>query len=206
MKLCLIVYHKNLKTLYPSEWIDQFRESVLNQTNNDWDLVELNYGNGQEKIFDGTFFSRDFPTFVHAVNFLLDYVFSQGYDYALNHNVDDIYSNKRIEAQLPYMAQGYDIISSNFSLVVDGRVTHRHKFHNLDIEEQLSHNHNLICHPTVCYSADFWGKNRYLPEEQPMEDLKLWQRAIKNSKFFIVEDDLLFHRIHNQSVCQSSNR
>lgn len=207
MKIALLAYHKNVGTIYDPRWIGEYRESVLNQTYKDFDIIEQNYGGGEERIFENSLFiSEEMPTFVHALNKLLDQCFYSGYDYVFNSNVDDYFSINRIEKQLPYLKAGYDIVTSNFALVQDDQITKYHKFHEYNIAEQLSLDHNIICHPVIAYSRRFWETNRYVPDEQPLEDLKLWQRAIKKSRFIIIEDNLLFHRIHSQSVCQSENR
>lgn len=207
IKVPVLCYHKNAFKLYKPEWIDQYRDSILNQSYKEFDIWELNYGGTEERIFENSnFFSQEYPTFVHGLNFLLDIVFSRGYKCAANTNVDDTYSLRRLEVQMPYIEAGYDIVASNFCLVRDNKITHRHKFHELDLEEQLMNNHNIIGHSSVIYSSGFFNKNKYVPEEQPREDLLLWKRAISNSTFIIVQENLLYHRLHNQSVCQSQNR
>lgn len=206
-KIALLAYHKNIKNIYPSDWVEQYKHSILNQTHQDFDIFEQNYGGEKNRIFENSIFeSIEMPTFVHALNYLMDKCFSSGYNYVLNSNCDDWFSLDRIEKQIPYLEAGYDLVSSNFALVQDNQIIKYHQFHNLNIQEQLDQNHNIICHPCAAYSRNFWTHNRYLPEEQPFEDIKLWQRAIKHSKFYIVEDNLLFHRIHPNSVCQSENR
>lgn len=206
MKIAVIVYHKNVDN-YPRQWIEQFKHSINSQTYKEFDILELNYGGGQERLFQNSQFSSiNFPTFVHGMNNLITEGFSKGYEYILNTNVDDYYAKDRVEKQLPYMGK-YDIISSNFCLVENSRVTGKHKFHKLNVLEELSHKHNVICHPVVAYSKRFWEKNKYIPEQIPYEDLKLWQRAVENGqKFIILEDNLCFHRVHSQSVCKSNNR
>ncbi len=203
----ILCYHKNIFNLYKKEWIDQYRESILGQTYKDVSIWELNYGGTSERIFENSnFFSQEYPTFVHGLNFLLDLVFSRGHKCAANTNCDDFFALNRLEIQVPYISAGYDIVASNFCLVQDNKITHRHKFHELDIEQQLMNNHNIISHPSVIYSAGFFRNNKYIPEEQPAEDLLLWKRAISNSKFIIVPENLLYHRLHSNSVCQSQNK
>ncbi len=209
MKCALLSYHKNLLELYPKSWIEQYKQSIINQTYKHFDIWEINYGGGEELIFEenSNFASMQFPTFVHVLSFALDSLFQMGYDCVANTNCDDYYSYNRLEKQIPYMEQGYDICSSNFSLIIDDKVTHTHKFHNLDIKSELRRGHNPICHPAVCYSKEFWKNNRYVPEQIPFEDMLLWQRAInRGSRFIILEDVLCYHRLHSNSVCQSLNR
>lgn len=206
-RTALICYHKNVEKLYEPKWIEEYKYSVLNQTYKDFDLFELEYSGGNYRIFDSSnYHSKEFPSFVYALNYLLDCIFFMGYDCVANSNADDTFSLDRLEKQIPYIEQGFDLVSSNFALVQDNKIIHRHYFDKLDLPLELSNNNNIICHPSVIYSKRFWEKNRYVPESQPLEDLMLWQRAIKTNKFFIHPDILLYHRIHDNSVCNSDNR
>lgn len=208
MRIALLSYHKNINEIYPSKWIEQYRDSIQDQTYQEFEIFELNYGGGNERIFQHSYFeSHSYPSFIDALNYLLDKVFSSGYDVAVNQNCDDWYRGDFVERLLVDMNKGYDLVSCNFCLVKDDRIFKYHRFDHLDIEAELDRGHNIIAHPACCYSRSFWEENRYNPYEFPTEDLELWKRAIKSgSKFYINPENLLFHRIHNQSVCQSSNR
>lgn len=208
-KIALLTYHKNAEKLYPKEWITEYKHSIDHQTYKDFSIFEMNYGATEFRIFENSFFeSVEMPTFVHALNYLLDKCFSGGYDYVFNSNCDDPNRLDRIEKQLPYLEQEYDLVSSNFALIENGQVLKYHKFHQLNIEEELNNEHNPVCHPAMAYHKKFWeAGNRYVPEEMKIEDLLLWKRAIKNgSKIIIAEDCLLFHRLHSNSICQSENK
>lgn len=206
--IAVIVYHKNIFSLYDREWIDMFKYSIVYQTRKDFVIYELNYGGGEERIFENSVFqSIEMPTFVNAMNYLLDQAFELGATCAFNTNTDDFFSLNRIERQMRCIELGYDLVSSNFSLVRDGKITHTHEFHLLDIKEQIEKWHNIIGHPVVAYSKSFWEKNGpYDPDQVPLEDLKMWQKGIENSEFIILPDVLLYHRLHDQSVCKSQNR
>lgn len=207
MKIALLVYHSNIENLYPKEWIEEFRRSIINQTYQDFVILEMNYGGDEFRIFETSAFeSVKMPTFVHALNYLLDKSFGSGYKFAFNHNVDDIYSHERIEKQLPYLEAGFDIVSANFSLLQDSKIIKEHEFHNLNIVKELSVNHNCLCHPLIGYSKQFWENNRYVPEQMPLEDMMLWQRSVNKFKFIILKDNLLLHRIHSNAVCRSDNK
>lgn len=203
MKSALIVYHKNLFSIYQASWISEFKESILNQTYKDFDIYELDYGGGNNRIFENSNYeSKEFPSFVYALNYLLEQLREQ-YDCVLNSNVDDYYSLDRVEKQVRQIQHGFDIVSSNFSLVENRNITLTHQFHNLNIPLELSNNHNCICHPVVAYSKNFLMNNRYVPEQIPLEDLMLWQRTVKKFNFIILPDVLCYHRLHEQSVCQN---
>lgn len=207
MKVAVICYHKNLADLYPATWVEQYRNSILGQSFQELTIYEVNYGAGEERIFNySNYESIKFPTFIHAMNYLLDKVFDDGFDCAGNSNVDDVYAKDWLSTLVPYIEQMADIASCNFALVKDDAPYHYHHFDTLDIREELKKDHNIIAHPAVLYSRKFWKTNRYNPEEFPEEDLKLWKRAITNYKFAIAPENLLFHRVHSNSVCQSENR
>lgn len=207
MKVALISYHKNAHKIYPQEWIEAYSNSILSQTVQP-DIHELCYGGTGLVFWKSKFFKiKNFNTFVHAMNWMLDELFSDGYDCVANSNLDDVYDKEWIEKSIKYIGKGYDLVSCNFHLIdKDGKVYHTHNFEKLNIEEELKKNHNVICHPGVLYSKNFWERNRYIPEEIPFEDRELWKRAIKNSKFFIQPEHLVFHRVHDNSVCNSENR
>jgi hypothetical protein len=208
MKVGVIVYHKNVDTLYPKRWIEEFKNSVEGQTYKEYTIYELNYGGGEQRIFPHSLFENiEMPTFVHGMNYLLDKCFKDGCAAVGNLNVDDSYDVRRLEKQLYYTRNGYDVVSSNFALLQDDRPVLVHKFDKLSIREELAHNHNILCHPAVVYSRRFIEKYKYIPEQIPYEDLKLWQRAMEGGmKFRIVPDVLCYHRLHNNSVCSSENR
>lgn len=205
MRVALICYHKNLNSLYPLNWINQYRNSILNQTYQDFDIFELNYGGGQERIFtNSVFVSHRFQTFVHAMNYMLDSLFQpHGYDCVFNTNCDDYYAPQRIERQLPWIEQGFDIVSSNYTIIRNEIEHEKTEFHNLDIGHNLNSQHNIVAHPAVAYSKKFWNENRYDPNEIPYEDLKLWQRSFPHCRFKILAENLLFYRLHKNSVCQN---
>ncbi len=214
-KIAVIVYHKNAELIYPKIWIDQFRATILGQSYRDFHIYEHNYGGGEYNIFyesqNKTFTNLlTYPckTFVDSMNYLIDFCFDKmEYDYVFNTNVDDFYALNRIENQLIYLKSGYDVVASNFHLTRGESIIHSHRMNEQNIGVELSRNNNPIGHPVVAYSRNFWEKNKYyIPEEIPTEDLKLWQRSYKNgAKFAISPQFLLYHRIHEQSVCKNPN-
>lgn len=204
LKIALICFHKNVLN-YPASWIVAYRNSILNQTYKDFDIFEINYGGGVDKIFDNSIFeNKQFNNHAEAHNYLLDKIFSLGYDYVANSNIDDVYSIHRIERQLPYMKNGYDVISSNFSNINEyGDVTLNLQMHDKNCVIEANANHNIICHPVVCYSKKFWTTcNRLIPSEIPIDDFNMWKRAYQKNayKFIILPDYLLEYRIHQNKV------
>lgn len=117
MKIAWIVFHANV-TIYPKAWVEDYIGSVEYQTVKP-DIFEINYGNGNERLFkDSKYFKKSFPTHAHAHNFILDEVFKNGYSWAFNSNIDDMYTEDRVERQLAICSKGIcDIVASDMTYV-----------------------------------------------------------------------------------------
>jgi hypothetical protein len=209
MKVAMMCYHSNIYALYPEKWIESYRKSIEEQEYKQFDIHEVNYGEKFGMVFFNSIFqSKKFPTFVHCMNWLLDELFANGYDYVMNSNVDDVYEPGWIKKTLSVAQRGYDIVSCNFKLFNEEEIYKTHYFDKLSIDEELRRNHNILCHPAICYSKTFWEKGfRYEPEEIPFEDMMLWKRAVSSgAKIFIQPEHHVLHRVHDNSVCKSNNR
>lgn len=205
MRVAVISYHANVYQLYPETWITEYRESIENQTFKNFTIYEINYGDGIGMVFfKSQFQSLKFPTFVHCMNWMLDWLFKElNFDYIANTNVDDHYDLRWLEKSINTIQRGYDLVSCNFRLFNEQKgIYHTHNFHRLNIQQELNKDHNIICHPGVVYSRKFWLENGpYIPEEIPYEDMKMWQRSLKvGSKIFIQPEHLVYHRVHENSV------
>lgn len=203
MKVAVILFHKNIKK-YPEKWVQKCIHSIENQTYKSFDVFELDYGNDHQQIYKGSSFSSTdtIPDHASAHNWLLDKVFGLGYDCAFNINVDDVYSLDRFEKQLPYIEQGYDVISSNFYHIDEsGRLLYPMVMDKKDIEIEAAKGHNIIAHPVCCYSKNFWINCTKLDSSEiPKDDFELWKRSYGKFKFKIVHDFLLYYRVHKQKV------
>ena len=73
------------------------------------------------------------------------------------------------------------------------------------MKRRINQGVNLIAHPVVAFSANFWKGSRYVPTEIPQEDLLLWQRSIeKEYNFEICSEYLLFYRLHSNQITANS--
>lgn len=209
-KCGVILFHKNIKTLYQKRWVDRCLESIINQTHSNYTCYEINYGADDYSLIDdyglkGKFYSNEMSNHAEAMNFIIDKSFEDGCDVIFNINLDDYYDIHRFTKQLIGIEKGYDVVSSDFVYV--------HERGNLDIIEEylvtsdrdikyeLDRGNNVVAHPVVCFNKRFWESNRYIPSEIPKEDLNIWIRGINSGfKFFIIRDILLYYRIHNKQI------
>jgi hypothetical protein len=203
MKSAVIIFHRDIDR-YFWEWIEKCYQSILQQSYKDFDVFELDYGGDDRKTFpNSNFYSIEMPTHAHAHNFLLDEVFKLGYDCAFNVNVDDWYALNRFEKQIPYIELGYDVVSSNFYRVnEDESMKQSFYFDQKDIQKEAKKEHNVIAHPVLCYSRNFWQNcDKLDPKDIPFDDFVLWKKSYKKDfKFIILPDFLLFQRIHRNNI------
>lgn len=200
-KACCIIFHKNIER-YPVAWVEKFINSIKNQTFKDFDVFEVDYGNSNTQIYEGSIFeSVELKNHAVAHNYLLDKVFSLGYDIAFNTNVDDHCDPKRFELQVAKINEGYELVSSNFYVIDENEnVIKTNVFHNLDFFEEAERNHNILAHPVVAYSKKFWDNcTKLIDTEIPRDDFELWKRTFKKgeNKFCILPELLLYYRVHN---------
>ncbi len=204
-KIAAIAYHKNASSIYNPAWIEQCVQSMKDQTDTEFDVIELDYGGGGTQYFWGEFDSYPLPTFVDAMNMLFDYCFVEGYDAVLNINIDDYYDRHRVELQRAALTR-FDVVGSNFYVVDQhGRTLRTTEFDGLDVSIELANEHNIIAHGVVGLSRRFWTAGaRYDPQEIPMEDMKLWQRWSNKMSFVVLPQHLFYYRVHPNSVCNNA--
>jgi hypothetical protein len=198
MRIALICFHKNIGR-YPNEWIKIYKNSILEQTYNNFDIFEINYGGGDERIFDNSFFeSANLKDHAEAHNYLLDKCFSLDYDFIINTNVDDKYPLDRIQIQIDNIDSDFSVMSGNytsFSELTPKIATTN--FQELNIFNEFKKEHNIIAHPACLYSRKIIEYNDSLrSEEIPADDFSLWKRLLdKGAKFKILPDVLMYYRI-----------
>jgi hypothetical protein len=218
MKKGVILFHKNIKNIYDSRWVNKSINSMINQTDNNFIFYEINYGGEKDSVIpndckiNNFFWSKELINYAEAMNFILDKAFDDGCDYVFNTNLDDFYSKDRISSQIEkIISDDLDILSSDFCYIEEidflgvknDNITKIMNIEKTNIKEYLEIRHNVIAHPSVCYNKRFWSdsENRYDITKTPEEDLDLWIRSIrKGYKFGVHNDVLLYYRIHKNQV------
>ena len=206
MKIGVIFFHGNLFRIHKPEWSVKCIESIRNQTIKDLNFYEINFGDDVLQLLpDSKFFHIQKKNYVDAMNFIISEAFNDGCDYVFNTNIDDFYHPQRIEKQIECFNQGYDLVSSDFCYVDLNDVPYHYM--NIkrfgDIKMNLDRDHNVIAHPCVAFSKNFWTDelNRYNINGVGREDLDLWKSSINRGyKFYIQDDVLLYYRIHTNQV------
>lgn len=214
VKIGVIFYHSNINNIYSFGWIKECFESIIKQSYNDFSIYELNYGDDNFRLsrhFDFNkeyhYYQEKFSNHADAMNFVLNKAVEDGCDYVFNTNMDDRYHIDRFKNQIAVAIDGYDIVSSNFVYIDrDGNKGKEFNFSNVDIKESLKSDHNVIAHPSVCYSKKFIIENKYDSNRIPREDLELWKSTVNGYKYFICPEYLLEYRIHDNQISNPNSK
>lgn len=211
-KAAVIFFHSNILNLYKRRWIDKCIQSIKDQSFQDFDVFEIDYSGNNTKLCKGfsrhLFYNVKLENHISAMNFLLNEVFSKEYNVVFFTNMDDYYDPLRFEKQLQRIQEGFNLVSSNFyyiTEIADGKdiVMNRMNMTSFgDIRANLKRNHNVIAHPCVCMDRAIWESGLRYHNLLGYEDLDLWQRAHK-FKFNILEDYLLYYRIHDNQITKT---
>ena len=204
MKTGILIYHKNIYSIYEKRWVDTCLNSIRGQTYTNFVVYELCYSDQPEQLWAGsTYEHKPLENHIFAMNYLIDKAFADGCDVVANTNLDDFFSPLRLERQITAINHGYDLVSSNFSHIDGNDQTIRYMmFHDRNISAELSINHNVIGHGVVMFTKGFWNRNKYYKTDQlGYEDLNLWKKAAeKCEKMVILPEVLLHYRIHENQT------
>ena len=195
------------------KFIGKTRESVLNQTYKNWEMLLFNdkskddslkiikkYSEKDEriKVID----SKENVGVVVARNKLIEIATGEFIAFL---DADDYWREQKLEKQIKYMKEQNALISCTEYI----RVTEDEKEINdiiikeiITYEDMLKNNY-LGC-LTVVYNANKLGK-RYFKEREKNEDYVLWLEIVKETKIiFGLKENLAFYRVLNNS--RSSNK
>ena len=191
------------------EFINESVKSVLNQTYKDWELI---IGiNGHPENSDVFKIAKQFETCdkikvydligikgkSNALNKMLEYC---KYDWICLLDVDDIWIDQKLQSQIPFIQDNYDVISSpcfyfgdkqGISPVPVGDITDFDFFSGNPVI-----NSSCLVKKELCE----WDPDCVL------EDYDLWLKLNKqNKRFYNYEFPLVFHRVYKQSFFNNTN-
>ena len=195
------------------EYIQESVSSVINQTATNWELLIAVNGHPPnskvyKKVCDYIFSLND--TRIHVFDYnqcrgksetLNQMVSHCSYNYVALLDVDDIWINNKLEVQMPYILQKYDVIGTKCVY-----------FGNLNIIPAIPHgdigNHNFLSVNPIINSSSIVKKNlAYWDTTMDcLEDYDLWLRLWKEEfRFFNCSEILVKHRIHQTSAFNSKD-
>ena len=204
----------------------------LNYENQDISIFQNRILADDKKLF---FFHQNMDTHTEAMIFLLNQGFESGYDIMYNTNLDDYYDKNRFYYQYIDIIQNHSTMNSCLYTTIKNDTPvlslcyennefiwkpyslnnfRSNEIINYDIiRKNLNENKNVICHPGVCFTKQFWSsfdKNGNLlryRNDMPFEDLSLWIRAINNDiRITILNLNLVWYRQHEKNISSTARK
>jgi glycosyltransferase involved in cell wall biosynthesis len=205
------------------EFINESVESIIGQTYEEWELIigingypegskvyqiAKTYENENKKdkekqtitVLDLHFISGK----SEALNEMVKYAkYYTKYDHIALLDVDDIWDLNKLEIQIPFVKQGYDVIGSR--CIYFGTNTHLHgvvpNIPTGDISDRNFFEFNPIINSSAIIKKEHCMWDGYW---NGIEDYNMWlQLRMKEKKFYNCEQILVKHRIHQSSAFNS---
>lgn len=195
------------------EFINDSIQSVIAQTYDQWELIiGVNGHEESSKVYQ---IAKTYESMYTKIR-VFDLYFISGKSEALNEmvtyakydhiallDVDDIWHNTKLETQLPFVQEGYDVVGSR--CIYFGKNTHLNGIIPSIPSGNISDSDFFVFNPVINSSAiikkEHCNWNGYW---NGIEDYNMWlSLRMKNKQFCNCNEILVQHRIHESSAFNS---
>jgi len=202
------------------KWIGQTIESLLSQSLKDWEcILSVNGSSDTTQQIAESLVQKDnrFKTIVSNIPnkslALNRAIIQSSRDLISILDADDLWHEKKLEHQIQYITSNeVDIVGTQMSYINDvGGVVPNAPLlpssHN-ECVAWLQSQRNPIANSSVVYKKSLHDRVGYYdPEKFAVEDYDMWMRSMRqNLKFNNLSENYLFHRIHQNSNFNSTNK
>ncbi len=197
-----------------SNYLSEAIESILNQTFTNFELILLNdCSTDNSKDIIEHYLSKDNrilfidkkqnvgPALLRNEGINI----ARGEFIALNDS-DDIALSTRFEKQLNVFENDTNLCVCGSWYTVFGEGLKDKIIKNTQEDAKLKVDFLDNCHignSTVMLRKTLIGDNRFNPDYVPVEDYELWDRLIKTTKFYNIQESLLLYRWHSTNISQT---
>ena len=194
--------------LYNSElYLKEAINSVLNQTYQNWELLLINDGGSDRSLSIANFYAiRDnrIRVFSDGKNKGLSTRLNESIKlsegvYYIRMDADDIMFPNRIERQVDYLVNNPDVDVVGSSAIIIGEKNDilfgMKKSMSAPQNRRDVINGNIFIHPSVAGRTKWFREHQYDDSKRRSQDFFLWLSSVKDSKFDIIDEPLLFYRV-----------
>ena len=195
--------------------IEEMINSVINQSYCDWKMIMMDDGgeDGSLEIVK-KYVEKDNRIIVYSdgknlglqkrLNMLIDLCDTK---YFARMDADDVMVPSRLEKQLVFLEQNgeFDVVGGNaYSILSNGSLLGKRNLSVVPSDIYNVFKNGVFIHPTVMGKSAWFKQNKYCEEKYALraEDYELWCRTFDDSKFYIIEEPLIFYR-ENESINKS---
>lgn len=193
---------------YNSElYLKEAINSVLNQTYQNWELLLINDGGSDRSLSIANFYAiRDnrIRVFSDGKNKGLSTRLNESIElskgvYYIRMDADDIMFPNRIERQVDYLVNNPDVDVVGSSAIIIGEKNDilfgMKKSMSAPQNRRDVINGNIFIHPSVAGRTEWFREHQYDDSKRRSQDFFLWLSSVKDSKFDIIDEPLLFYRV-----------
>jgi glycosyltransferase involved in cell wall biosynthesis len=201
--------------IYNAEkYLNEAIDSVLNQTYSDFELILLNdKSTDSSKAIIESYLAKDSrivfidkETNVGPANLR-----NEGFDLARGSfiallDADDIAEPTRFEKQITILKNNSEIGVCGTWFTTFGDKEKSKVIQHPENHNQIKVNFLIDCtigNSTAFFRKDILGDIRYDKEYVPVEDYHLWSRLIVKTQFHIIQEALVYYRIHDSNISQT---
>ncbi len=200
------------------KYVAEAIESILSQTFRDFEFLIFNDGSTDKSAEIVQYYANKderiiFYNYTKNTGYLKH--LNEGIDkaqgkYIARMDADDISLPQRFEKQVEFMESHEDIgvcgtWFTTFENHIENTITVMQPFEkDSDIKIAIFHS-CPFGHPTVMAKTEVLKQNKYDINFYPAEDYELWSRLIPITKFYNIQENLLFYRIHETNITKSKS-
>ena len=191
-RTCVIFYHAITSSAGTTKLWDKCVSSVLNQSYQDFDLLELNYGgseNSLTKSYDLAghkcwFHTRNLPNRAHAQNYCITTAFEMGYEIVFDTNIEDFYHHDRFWKQVKLIDDGCELVG----------MSTRGRCATFAVDDSIVMSRSTAYTQRLWNSYDCNGNLFRYRNIVPLEEVELWRIAHRSNVRIGIVDDVALYR------------
>lgn len=200
------------------KYVAEAIESILSQTFTDFEFLIFNDGSKDRSAeIVQSYAQKDsrivFYNYTENTGYLKH--LNEGIDkaqgkYTARMDADDISLPQRFEKQVEFMESHEDVgICGTWFTTFEGHIDN-----TLTVMKQLEHDGDIkiaifhscpFGHPTIMAQTTLLKQNKYDSRFYPAEDYELWSRLIPRTKFYNIQENLLFYRHHETNISKNKS-
>jgi teichuronic acid biosynthesis glycosyltransferase TuaG len=203
------------------EFLEQSMESVIKQTYTKWQLIIGINGHPEnsevqqkaeqvrnhldsEKIYDILIKYYDTCGKSNAMNKMVD---DTKYDYIAVLDVDDYWVLDKLECQIPYIKEGYDVIGGKCEYFGEKEGIPPIPLGNISSTHNIFSFNPIINSSVILKKYDaIWDDPNYVAAVHGLDDYSMWFKLFYlKRKIYNIDNVLCYHRIHAESAFNTSN-
>ncbi len=197
------------------EFLEISLNSVIRQTYTKWEVIVGINGYKKDSIVEHL--AKEIIEKLNNKNIILKYYETDGkantlnkmiedikYDYVALLDVDDIWLDNKLEEQIKYIKEGYDVIGTGCKYIGDLNFIPDIPYGDISDYDIFKSNPIINSSVIIRKSDGLWEDTKYNIGNYNLEDYSLWFKLYyEKRRIYNIQKILVYHRIHINSAFNS---